>query len=384
MKISLLDPGLKSVVGHHFDLDLRLARVLAQRGHEVSVHGSRDLAPTLVAKAAEVGMELHASFSIPTYRRLPAEKKAANGLRGLLRRPQAQPSAIDIYRSWARQTAEELAVIPEADLWFWPTLASYQFDAATLPQRGIRQAGGLWWQPRFPVEIGARSWQQTARRAAGAAPQFVVGAYDEAIARAYRSFSPQLEMHRLPCPHDGAVNLRQPAELKRIGFFGHQRLDRGIDLVPGLVNALLDRGFEIVLQDSSQTLRGKVDDPRLEILPFIDDFPALVARCDAVIWPSRWEAYQQNCSGVVSECIATGVPVILPAGCLPAEVAARFNCGIFFCDYSSEAILEAVDALTAGFATAWAAAQAARQAWRAENGTERLACWLEHLIEGKA
>jgi len=384
MKISLLDPGLKSVVGHHFDLDLRLVKVLAQRGHEVSVLGALNLSPVLVAKAAEAGMELNASFSIPTYSKLPSEKKAGNGLRRLLGGLQARPLAIDIYRSWARQTAEELSTIPEADLWFWPTLAPYQFDAATMQPRSVRQAGGLWWQPRFPLEIGARNWQQTARRAAETLPNFVVGVYDDAIRRGCRSFSPQLEMHRLPTPHDGAVNLRQPTEMKRIGFFGHQRPDRGIDLVPELVNTLLGRGFEVVLHDSSQTLRGKVDHPRLEILPFIDDFPAQVARCDAVIWPSRWEAYRQSFSGVVSECIASGVPVILPAGCLPAEVAERLNCGTFFCDYSSEAILEAVDELTAGFASAWAAAQTASEAWRAENGTERLACWLENLIEGKA
>lgn len=382
MKISLLDPGLKSVVGHHFDLDLRLARVLTQRGHEVAVHGALDLSPRLVAKAEEVGMELNASFSIQTYRSPGVDNRPANRLRRLLQRPQVQHSVIDIYRSWARQTADELAAIPEADLWFWPTLAPYQFDAATAQSRNVRQAGGLWWQPRFPFEVGARSWQQTAHRVGEAVSQFFVGCYDDAILRACKSYSPQLEMYRLPTPHDGTVNLRQPTEMKRIGFFGHQRPSRGIDLLPELVHALLDRGFEVLLQDSSQSLRGKIDHQRLEFLPFIDDFSAQLVRCDAVIWPSRWEAYLHSCSGVVSECIASGVPVIMPAGCLPAELAARFNCGTFFCDYSCESIIGAVDELNAGFTFAWAAAQLASEAWRAENGTERLAIWLESLVEG--
>lgn len=380
MKISLLDPGLKTIVGHHFDLDLRLARALFHRGHEVSVHGSTDLSPELLAKASEAGLEVHASFSIPTYRELPREKRSWNELRALPQTPpppQTLTSAIEIYSGWARQTADELSAIPETDFWFWPTLAPYHFDAATMPTRNVRQAGGLWWDPRFPVGIGARCWSQTARRVAKTGAHFVVGAYDEMIANAHRSFSPQLNIFSLPCPHDGAVNLRQPTELKRIGFFGHQRPERGIDLMPELVNALLLRGFDVLIHDSGQTLRNKGNHPRLETLSFINDFPAQIARCDAVIWPSRWELYRQKHSGVVSECIATGVPVILPAGCLPADLAARYGCGRFFCDHSCEAILEAIDELSADFASAWARAQAAAREWRSENGANRLVQWLE-------
>lgn len=383
MRISLLDPGLQSILGHHFDLDLRLARALECRGYEVSVHGAIDLSPALQAKASVAGLDVRPCFSVSTYQAMPGESRLRRRLRKLLKLPSALPPAIDAYRAWTRRTAEELSDLPDADLWFWPTLAPYQFAAAAMSSRTTRQAGGLWWQPSFPIEIGAHCWNQAARQVAKNGVPFVIGAYDELIASACRSFSPQLDVSRLPCPHDGTLNLRQPKELKRIGFFGHQRPDRGIDLVPGLVNALLDRGFTVVIQDSGLTLCGGTPHPRLEILPFIDDFPAELARCDAVIWPSRWQAYRQSYSGVVAECIASGVPVILPAGCLPANVATRFACGTFFCDYSQEAILEAVEELAAGFTDAWSKARTAADAWRSENGSDRLAHWLDTLIKGE-
>jgi glycosyltransferase involved in cell wall biosynthesis len=361
MRISLLDPGLAQLGGHHFDLDLRLVRALARRGHDVTVHGFVSPSPELAAMAKAAGMALHATFRVHPYHRLP----------------EAQ-SAIDAYHRLVNVTVEDLAGVPQTDLWIWPTLVPYQFMAAILQARPVRQIGGVWHSPRFPVPIGARCWARAARRVAEAHSPVIVGAYDELLCELYQSFSPGLPIARLPCPHDGAPNDRRPSALRRVGFFGHQRVRRGLDLMPQLVKALLERGFEVLVQDSSGTVhRQGGEDPRLIVLPFVADFPAEIARCDVVIWPSQWEAYVESFSGVVSECIATGVPVIMPSGCLPAKLASRFGCGIFFHEYSCDAILEAVDEAAERFPALVAQAHAAATAWRAVNGTDRLVDWIE-------
>lgn len=281
MKITLLDPGLASTRGHHFDLDLRLARALARLGHVVEVHGRVHPDPRLLEMAEAEGMALRSTFRVPTYAALA----------------QAQPP-LEAYEQMADATAADLAKVPGADLWFWPTLAPYQFAAALSHDDSVRQLGGLWWTPRFPHAVGARSWARSARRLVHEKKPITVGAYDQALCRACKSFSPELEVARLPCPHDGAANDRQPTVLRRIGFFGHQRASRGLAILPELVTALVRRGFQVVVQDSNFSIQGKGTHPNIEVLHFVPDFAAEIARCDLVIWPSRWEAYLESHSGV--------------------------------------------------------------------------------------
>ena len=365
MRIAILDPGLAGLTGHHFDLDRRLVGALARRGHDVTVHGAASPRPDLAGAAEAARLRFHPTFRVPTYGA-----------------PPDSGASIEAYRAIARTTAEDLAGLPPADLWFWPTLTAYHLMAAVERAGPVPQIGGVWFSPRFPTPIGARGWAEAARQTATAPGPIVVGAYDEALCRFYRSFSAGLPIARLPCPHDGAANQRRPTSLRRIGFFGHQRAARGLDLLPLLVSDLLGRGFEVVIQDSGRTIVRKTDDPRLIVLPFVADFPAEIARCDLVVWPSRAEAYLHSQSGVVSECIATGVPIVLPAGCLPAEIAARLDAGVFFHDHSREAILDAVDEARQSFPAITARARAAAAAWRAENGTDRLADWIANRCAG--
>ncbi len=364
MKINLLDPGLASTKGHHFDLDLRLARALAQLGHDVEVHGFVSSDPHLLEMASASGMALRSTFRVPTYTPLP----------------QGQ-TPMQAYAQMAQVTAADLAQVPESDLWVWPTMAPYQLAAALSQADNVAQLGGMWWTPRFPHAVGARSWARSARQLMLEKRSITVGAYDQALCRAYQSFSPGLDVVCLPCPHDGAANDRQPSVLRRIGFFGHQRESRGLALVPELVTALVQRGFHVLVQDSSHSIKGS-SHPNVEVLQYVPDFAAEIARCDLVIWPSRWEVYVESFSGVMSECVATGVPIIAPSGCLPAEVLARFGSGTFFHEFSVEAIMEAVELAALEFPALVARAHAAARQWHAENGTDHLAAWIDTHVRG--
>ena len=358
MNITLLDPGLSSPRGHHFDLDLRLVRALGRLGHDVVVHGSIKLDPRLLEMANASGMAIHPTFCVHTYASLP---------------PPLPP--LQAYAQIVNATAADLGNVPHSDLWIWPTMAPYQFAAALSQGNAVRQLGGMWWTPRIPHGIGSSSWARSSRRVVQEDLPITVGAYDQALCRAYQSFSPELEVACLPCPHDGAANELRPSKLRRIGFFGHQRDTRGLTLLPHLVMALIQRGYDVVVQDSSGSIKGK--HPSVQVLQFVEDFAAEIARCDLVIWPSRWEAYMESCSGVMSECIATGVPIIAPSGCLPAEVLVRFGCGIFFHEFSVDAIMEALDQAEPEFAEHVSRARQAAVRWHAGNGTDRLASWID-------
>lgn len=411
MKISLLDPGLKSMRGHHFDLDLRLVEALTRRGHEVEVHGFINPDPELVEKSQTVDMTLHRTFRVQTYASLPKKEPA-----------------IDAYEKMAQATTEDLARVGSTDMWFWPTLAPYQLSAAVSQTRSVRQAGGIWWQPDsdFPHQVGGRNWTRTIQKIMQTGHPFIIGAYDELLVQELRNISPKLNnIALLPCPHDGVRNKHQPTSLRRIGFFGHQRPSRGLDLMPDLIAALLGRGYEIVFQDSNNSTCRHYQNPkpgflqflshslnflpnlitgrfhprhksaiqcgnapifqhsqntRLEILPFVKDFAAEIARCDLVIWPAQREHYTQQYSGVVSECIATGVPVIAPSDCMPAAVLARYGCGSFFQEFTVDSIMKAVDEAARKFPDL--KARVAADAWHQTNGTDHLAAWIETQTQG--
>ncbi len=369
MNISLLDPGLIGTKGHHFDLDLRLVRALEARGHHVEVHSGVNASPTLAAALEDAGMAAHATFRMAPYASLPADDTGAA-----------------MYRDRGLATIQDLKAVDPSSLWLWPTLFAYQFAAAMGAARAAAQAGaqtataqfgGTWWLPRHYHPQGAATWARAAQRLARLPRPMVVGAYDEWLCDAYRGFTPELAVTRLPCPHDGAVNPGRHGGLRRIGFFGHQRPARGLDLMPALVQRLLERGYEVVVQDSGRATGARNGQAGLEVLPYIKDFAAEIARCDLVVWPSKWQSYVASCSGVVSECIASGVPVILPSGCLPAVLAARHGCGTLFHDYSAEAILQAVDEVAADFSQAIERARRGAISWHASNGTARLVDAIE-------
>lgn len=382
MKIHLLDPGLHSLKGHHFDLDVRLARSLALRGHEVLVCGALAAGPDLRARLTSEGIPFAPVFRRSPYfsakSRRPLRVRIGEWVTG--RRVKTMDGVSPaLYREAVSDTAEDLVGLPPGDVWFWPTLSAYQLAAACSVARML-QIGGAWWLPPFLHEAGVAVWAESARRIRREHLPIKVGFYDEALCRRAGSFSAGLTVECLPCPHDGADGVRERSGLRRIGFFGHQRPARGRDLLRELVPILSAKGFEVVVQDSGG---GDRYGGNALVLPFVEDFPAELARCDAVIWPSRPEAYAWNLSGVVSECIASGVPVIMPAGCIPADVATHYDCVHYFHEHSCAGVMEALERVAGDYPTTLARCDDARQRWHAGNGTGRLAERIEELAGGQ-
>lgn len=360
MRIALLDPGLHTFAGHHYDLDRRLTQALARLGHDVVIYGHRRLNADLMVRAAAEGLRMHATFRVGPYAALPpscAERSA--------------------YQEWIQATTQDLANIGAADAWLWPTLSPHLIAAAMASSWPGRQIGGVWWLPGCFHPEGRACWIETVRALADSPSRIRLGAYDEQLREAYLALTPDHPLACLPCPHDGSRTDRPPGALRRIGFFGHQRLTRGVDMLPELVRALLAQGYEVVVQDSGGSIRTKDGHPRLTLLGYIDDFATELARCDLVVWPSRSEAYRQCLSGVVSEAIASGVPLVVPADCMPARVVARHGTGIEYHPHTSSAILAALGEAARDFAGLSARARAAADTWHAGNGSGRLAEWID-------
>jgi glycosyltransferase involved in cell wall biosynthesis len=358
MHVSIMDPGLANRIGHHFDQDVRIARALTAQGHAVEVHATASVSPELVAAFAALGVPVHGTFRAGSYHR-PIEGE----------------DSWDHWQQRAAVTGDDLARLAPTDVAFWPSLTPSHFLAMVRAAYGAHIVGGLDGQINFVSPLGAELLASGRETAHGLAGRLELGTYDRFIADAYRPILAGLPIRRLPVPHDGQHT--PPAEIfRRVGFFGHQRGERGADLLPEIAAALVQRGLKITIQDSTERIALRRAHPDISILGFVDDLPVELAACDLIVWPSNPQYYAARTSGIVWEAIASGRPVVVPSLCLPAQIAFHDGAATFFHQPTAKSVLRAIDEAIANYPVLARRADRQARRWRATEGTARLAAAL--------
>jgi glycosyltransferase involved in cell wall biosynthesis len=357
-RIAIMDPGLAGRLGHHFDQDFRIARALRALGREVEVHAVANAAAELTAAFAAIGVPLHRTFRANAYHR-PAP-------------------ADDTWEHWQARvalTAQDLAAVAPADVAFWPSLTPAHFLALTATGHGRRIVGGLDGHINYATPLGAELLASGRAAAQALGGRLALGAYDRFIVDAYRPILAGLPIARLPVPYDGHCT-PPAATLSRVGFFGHQRGERGARLIPELIEALVVRGLKVTIQDSGGRIALRQPHPDIAVLGYVDDFAAALADCDLIVWPSGPEHYAARTSGVVWEAIASGRPVVVPSGCLPAQIAYHDGAATFFHQATAASVLRAIDEAVEQYGDLARRADRMAQRWRATEGTAHLAAAL--------
>ena len=102
MKINLMDPGLIGLQGHHFDINLRVARQLVADGHHVHVYASK-FASEVVSQAFIPLAKFTPQFQSGPYQR----PKSIDPVAGELL----------VYTQQSAILAQELRRTDAADLW---------------------------------------------------------------------------------------------------------------------------------------------------------------------------------------------------------------------------------------------------------------------------
>ena len=194
--------------------------------------------------------------------------------------------------------------------------------------------------------------------------------------------------HAAPRRNEGADRLR-------IGYLGGTRLERGVDLIPGLVratrNSLGDRiawtaqfDPESLSRQTGGALDGDIaamrDDPAVELVEGMvstGDYFAMLDRMDIVVLPYR-ERYEVSGSGVFVEALTLGKVLVVPERGWMAGFARRYGSEpVTFADTTLEAVLAALERAVSGYPDLGATAFAAAETWNADQGsTARIAAWL--------
>lgn len=357
MKISIVDPGLNALSGHHFDQDYRLAIALGRLGADVEVHALRSAEPEVEKAFLDIGISFHRTFRIGTYEGVT-------------------PGAEDLNTclTYARQTEEDLRGLPPTDVAYWPSLGPFQLLAMTRQPYGSRRIGGLDGNINGFTDWGAELINQAARILAQTGGKVTLGAYDRRMADVYAPLLHPLAVGCLPVPYDFRPRVATVATApRRIGFFGHQRPERGIEMLPDLIRELIDRGKLVVMHDSGLALNVSGEHPNLTVLGFTNDIAAEIAACDLVVWPSDAASYATRTSGIVWTAIATGTPLVMPALCLPARIALERGAAVFFGTNCLPSIAEAIGIAERGYPALLELAGRRALEWSRTEGIERLA-----------
>lgn len=355
MRIRIFDNGLRSATGHHFDYCLRLARCLTLRGHTVSVWGAYGMQDALFAAFRQFGCQPFALFSHFSHDTLESGEYAVGTLNAL-----------------AQIAACELAGAEQADLSVFPTLTALQLAAWSRLEHGGPMAGLVHQPPGDEHPLGGALWADAAAQVRARSLPVSIGAIDPLIGESLRSASDALPIFDWPMPLDSSPKQHHLPQIGTIGFFGYQRLERGIALIPALTDALLNAGYSVLIHDTMGQFQPQGAIANLHLINgFVSDLGAAMAPCDLVVCTMQLEWYRQRTSGIACTAVASGIPLVLPAGTLSAQRYQALGSVACYDGQTVQAVLQAVQTSDLDYPQRAQAAERGARTWHQTQGTER-------------
>lgn len=362
MRIHLFDPGYIRIGGHHVEWDSLIARELVERGHEVRLYCSSEVTETAAQAFAAYGPVMPL-FDVSPYARLDD--------------PQREQSFL---LDAASSTGRVLQQAGAADLWLWPTLFPAHLLACAEAGPAAPVAGCIHHEPSYMLASGRKCWELAIDASIEAGLNLNLSTTTPALRALYARIAPGISIDCAPIAHDGLPPAKPKTRMRRIGFFGQQRREKGVDLLGPLIAKLLDAGYEVVLHDS----KGAPDigsRTNLTTLGYLDDFAREIARCDLVVTPYDPVQYHFRLSGIVAEALACGVPVVVPSATASMRLARESGAGVAFANRSTNSIFQAICTARNRYPELAQSAFTTSRAWASRHGIGK---FVDHLLGSAA
>lgn len=290
MIIHIIDPGLRDLVGHHYDFVSKLYKQLTKQGHIVSVYAN---------------VSCRINNTIPHFRSFPY--------------PQHYGEILD-YHDHSRLIQEDLSNIPEADYWIWPSVFSFQVNGFRMSGRLVKSVGCVHVEHDFHHDVyGTAQWLHSLT------DYFKLFALENQLVQHYLDIG--VPCSYVPNPADNIPLAEPKAQLNTIGFFGHQRADKGVDTIIPLVEQLVEK-YNVVLHDSAGVLR--YTHPKVACYASVPVLSDIIRHCDLVVLPYNREKYRKMSSGIMCESLSVGIPCIVPNGTTQADWVNITGAGLVF------------------------------------------------------
>jgi hypothetical protein len=200
----------------------------------------------------------------------------------------------------------------------------------------------------------------------------------------------------MPFPAPAARRHRAGTRPITLSVLGHQRPEKGYELMPEIAARLLRELSQIrILVHNAEPRRMAAPQDALRRLAASDDrlvldetvagaaeWPGLLARSDLVLCPYDPAIYAFSHSSVAGESLANAIPVVVPAHTALAAMLEDFGgAGAAFEAFTAESISLAVIGAVDDFDRHAEAAYAASEQWRRTQGPRMLVQRLLDLAE---
>lgn len=369
MEIVFLDNGLISRGEHSYSLVKTVGAALSRRGLPHRIFAAKVVDRSIVA---ELGAIPHFTRSLydneSPLLELPAWAKPRSSARGISERRSA--------RLLNASFAQDLATLPR-DIWapdklvVVPGLSQNQLLGLVrhLASRPDSQRPRVICQLMFPPDW--TPWGRTARLGAAiyrkafrlAAPLIgrclFLTAENAPIAALYRELY-GIEARILPVPFGGTRPARPRSGRPTFGFLGYSKSDKGFHLLPQAIALCRESGVaaDFVVQVrhdgwEAPTVAAEQALRRLDCVRLVagvlneQDFIAETDRIDAMLLPYDPVLFGLRGSGLFTQSVAAGRPVVASAGTFAgAEIARGAAAGEVFSPYDAPALAAAIMRLT--------------------------------------
>lgn len=357
MKINLIDPGLVSRVGHHHDIDLRVANELTNLNHEVTIFSHIKYVP---GEALNKKLKIIPIFSADPY--------------GRLLKADPYTGEFDEFIRFSKIYSDELKKLPVADLIIVPTMFSFLLNAFALIKTQTPIAACIMFGPDFKnINNGKLRWRIAFRNAKNSLV-INIGGLEKVSYYDYLPLTFNRKFHVFPVPYDGSQLYEEKNKIETVGFFGHQRDEKGIRLLESLIKFLASKNINIILHDSSSSI--KLNHPKVTALNFVENLSDEIAKCDLIFLAYNQEAYTNKGSGILYESIASGVPVLVPFNTTLAKHVEETGAGVTFYENNIESICEAFEISQATYGDIKKNASVASKKWKQIHGVKNFVKFL--------
>jgi hypothetical protein len=373
--VCYIDAAIRDNAGHHANACRHFVSEFRRRGMAVHTFGNRGLDPQVAQE-----LQVERLFRHYPYSRLRGGAQFSHFV-------ERSSFLADLKRVWS---------CGPSDIVFFHTVMAPQLGAVALWLRELEPAKMPFVVVGFDLPSGSKlndqwSYHTPFYRKAGALfpheylRRVLLFAFDEAIADDYAQLL-NLPVQTMPTIHTG---LREPRLRARdadgrvnVAFLGHQREEKGYHLIPTIARRLMDRGLPVKLlvhnsaPDDGPTSRELRALARTNAHVVFSEEPGdqshwqdLLDKSDLVVLPYEPNRYRESGSGIATEAVSDGIPMVVPPGTTMETLAAKYQgCAMAFSKWDADDVAAAIERAVMNFDALARQAEAGALTWRRNNG----------------
>jgi hypothetical protein len=219
--------------------------------------------------------------------------------------------------------------------------------------------------------------------------------FDPAITADYSELL-NLPVRTMPTVHAG---MRHPRLRKRdsngfinVAFLGHQRPEKGYHFIPEIARRLIDRRLPVkLLLHNSAPGDSQISRELRHLasananIAFVEEsgdqshWQDLLDRSDLLVLPYEPNRYRESGSGVATEAISDGIPMVVPPGTTMETLAVSYQGrATTFSGWGAEEVTDAIEGAVTDFEILARQAEAGALEWRRNNG---VGLFVDRLLE---